>query len=95
MVTDELIEEFKEVMRITHDDRRIKGTLERAIAYVKSRCGEFDLDSPSVVSALAKDLVLNRARYDYYESTDLFEDNYLSDLVHLALLIASDDYEDT
>lgn len=94
MVTDELMEEFKEVMHITHDDNKIKGILERAIAYIQSRCGEFELNDSNVTEHLAKDLVFNRARYDYYESTDLFEDNYLSDLVHLALLLAGDDYEE-
>src|SRR5699024_1240997 len=90
-VSEELIEEFKKEMHITHDDNKIKGSLARAIAFVKSHCGDFELSDESTIGYLAKDLVFNRARYDYYESTDLFEDNYLSDITHLALLLAGEE----
>jgi len=91
LVNDELIEEFKEDMHITHDDSKIKGSLTRAVAFIRSRCGDFELNDETDVEHLAKDLVFNRARYDYYESTDLFEDNYLSDITHLALLLAGEE----
>lgn len=93
-VTDDLVKEFKVNMNITHDDKKLKGILKRSIAYIKTRCGDVELNDDSDVEVLAKDLVLNRARYDYYESTDLFEDNYLSDLIHLAMLLAGGDDND-
>ena len=93
MVTESLIKEFKDVMHITHNDKKIKGMLMRSIAYIKSRCGDFDIEEESEIGLQAKDLVFNRARYDYYESTDLFEDNYLSEITHLSLLLAGDDSE--
>jgi len=91
LVSEDLIEEFKENMKITHDDNKIKGSLVRAIAFVRSRCGDFELNDETDADILAKGLVFNHARYDYYESTDLFEDNYLSDITHLALLLAGEE----
>lgn len=93
MVTDKLVQDFKDFMVISHNDERVRDMLLRAITYIKSRTGEFKLDDSDNVSILAKDLVFNRARYDYHESTDLFEDNYLSDINHLALLLSGDSDE--
>lgn len=41
MVTDKLVQDFKDFMVISHNDERVRDMLLRAITYIKSRTGEF------------------------------------------------------
>lgn len=89
MVTDKIIEEFKERMRISHnEDDNLKRLLSSSVAYVISRCGPFDMDGEAVIDIRAKELVIERTRYSYNDAVEFFEDNFLSDITSLGIDIA-------
>lgn len=89
MITQEIIEQLKERIRITHDeDDHLKRLLSSSVAYVKSRCGEFDIDGELETDQAAKELVFERTRYLYNDSVEFFEDNFLSEITHLGLMMA-------
>lgn len=96
MVTEELLEEFKEKMVITHksQDRDLKRSLSFSIAYVEDTCGKFDINGDKNTDKRAKELVFERARYDYNEALEFFEDNFLSEITSLGIDMAGDDDEE-
>lgn len=76
-------------MRISHDeDDNLQELLSSSIAYVKSRCGEFDIDGDTENDKAAKELVFERTRYSYNDAVEFFEDNFLSEITHLGLMMA-------
>lgn len=88
MVTEDLLDEFKERMRITHssEDNNLKRLLSFSIAYVESKCGNFDITD----NLQAKELVFERTRYAYNDAVEFFEDNFLSEITSLGLELAGD-----
>lgn len=82
MVTPTLIERFKERMHITHsaEDPNLEDHLQRSISYVRSKCGEFDVDGDTDIDKNAQTLVIERARYSYNDAIEYFEDNFLSEI---------------
>lgn len=95
LVTDELLEEFKERNHISHssEDGNLKKLLAFSVAFVKSKCGEFEVNGDSDANKLAKELVLERTRYAYNEALEYFEDNFLSDIFSLGIALAGDELE--
>lgn len=90
MVTEELLKEYKERMRISHnEDDNLKRLLSFSIAYVKRKCGNFKVDGDSDIDERAIELVFERTRYLYNDAVEFFEDNFLSDITSLGLDIAS------
>lgn len=92
LVTDELLKEFKERMHIFHtgEDSNLEKLLSFSIAYVKSKCGEFDTDSNGTLDKRATELVLERTRYAYNDAVEYFEDNFLSEIFSLGIEMAGD-----
>lgn len=82
-------------MHIYHDgeDDNLKKLLSFSIAFVESRCGEFDVESDKTVDIQATELVLERARYAYNDALEYFEDNFLSEILSLIIESAGDDDE--
>lgn len=93
MVTDELLEEFKDRMHISHgaEDRSLKQLLSFSIAYVESKCGKFNIECDKNTDKRATELVLERSRYAYNDAVEYFEDNFLSEIFSLGIDMAGDD----
>ena len=89
MVTQTIVEEYKERMHISHnEDDNLKRMLSSSVAYVKSKCGDFDVLGESDIDVRANELVIERTRYLYNDAVEFFEDNFLSDITSLGLDIA-------
>lgn len=89
MITDDLLEEFKNRMHIFHDgeDDNLKQLLSFSIAFVESKIGKFDIEK----HIKAKELIFERTRYAYNDALEYFEDNFLSEIISLSLEMAGDD----
>lgn len=92
MVTDELLETFKNRMHIFHggEDDNLKELLSFSIAFVEEKCGKFEIEGTKNTDKRAKELVLERARYAYNDAVEYFEDNFLSEIISLSLDLAGD-----
>ena len=89
---DELLEQFKNRMHITHagEDGSIEKLLSFSVAYVKSKCGNYEEYSDDI-KLRARELVLERTRYSYNDAVEYFEDNFLSDIISLGVEMAGVD----
>lgn len=87
MITDDLLKQFKDRMHIFHEgeDDNLKELLSFSIAFVKSKCGEFDPGGKKEIDKLATELVFERTRYAYNDALEYFEDNFLSEIISLSL----------
>ena len=92
MVTDELLKEFKGRMNFFHKgkDDDFKKLLSFSIAYVKSKCGDFEPGGKKGTDKLATELVFERTRYAYNDALEYFEDNFLSEIISLSIEMAGD-----
>ena len=90
MVTEDLLEEFKSRMHISHnsEDSDLKKSLSFSIAYIEEKCGKFDIDGPTNLDKQATELVLERSRYVYNEALEYFENNFLSQVLSLGIEMA-------
>lgn len=98
MVTDELLQEFKGRNNFFHkgQDGDFKKLLSYSIAYVKSKCGEFDVNGEKETDKLARELVFERTRYAYNDAVEYFEDNFLSEIISLSLeMVGDEDVEES
>lgn len=85
MVTEELVQELKESLHITNarEDDYIKKILSSSIAYLRSVCGDIDIEN----NESARELVVERARYSYNDAVEYFEDNFLSQINNLGMTL--------
>ncbi|MDN6491163.1 MAG: phage head-tail connector protein [Leuconostoc sp.] len=76
-----LLEDFKLRMHIFHssEDKNLSDILDEAQSYINDKTG-LTADDPR-----AKRLILERGRYNYNDSLEFFEDNFLSELIGLSL----------
>lgn len=72
-ITQEILVDFKQRMRITHgtEDEYLKKTLSASLNDIKEKCGEFSLDN-----SRGRELVFERSRYVYNDSVEYFQDNF-------------------
>lgn len=93
MVTDELLQTFKERMHIFHngEDDNLKRLLSFSIAFVREKCGEFTVNGDSDIDKRATELAIERARYAYNDALEYFEDNFLSEIISLSLEMAKNE----
>ncbi|WP_062110431.1 hypothetical protein [Bacillus niameyensis] len=79
-------------MHISHssEDDNLKRLLSFSVAYIKEKCGNFDINE----NERAKELVFERTRYLYNDAVEFFEDNFLSDIISLGIVLAEDDTVD-
>ncbi|MCA1021798.1 phage gp6-like head-tail connector protein [Halobacillus litoralis] len=84
-------------MHISHgaEDSNLKRLLSFSVAYLKGKCGKFDIEDGSIMENVkAKELTFERARYAYNDAVEYFEDNFLHDIHSLGLDISFKDMED-
>jgi hypothetical protein len=76
VIPDEVLEEFKERMKITSnsEDKNLQRMLASSFNRITELCGEFDLERESS----GKDLVFERTRFMYNDALEYFEDSFLS-----------------
>ena len=86
-ITQELVQEFKERMHISHssEDGNLKRLLSFSISSLKSSCGEFDVYGEKDTDLRAKELVFERTRYVYNNALEYFENNFLSEITSLGI----------
>lgn len=93
MITDEILTEFKNRMHLgDFEDDNLKELLSFSVTYVKTRCGDFDLEGDKDTDKQAKELVFERTRYLYNDALEYFEDNFLSEILNLSLSLGG--YQD-
>lgn len=82
-ITDDLLVEFKQYAKISHDteDEYLKKLLKRSYSNLVSRFGEFDIYE----NLEGQDLVFARTRYAYEDLLEYFNDNYQDDLINFGL----------
>ncbi|EUJ59551.1 hypothetical protein [Listeria fleischmannii] len=83
VITNELLQEFKERNRISHtvEDEAIRKELFLSFEALKSRFGDFDL----MTFARGRELVFERTRYVRHEALEYFEANFQSLLLEVSL----------
>jgi hypothetical protein len=88
-ITPEIIEEFKERMRITHsaEDSNLERLLSFSYVRIKEMCGEFDI----AINKTGKELVFERTRYAYNDAIEFFNDNFLSEINSFAFSLLPDE----
>lgn len=76
VIPDEVLEEFKERMKITSnsEDKNLQRMLASSFNRITELCGDFDLERESS----GKDLVFERTRFMYNDALEYFEDSFLS-----------------
>lgn len=86
IISDELLQEFKERMHITHDveDENLKRLLSFSVVDLTQKCGPFDLTT----NEKAKELVFERTRYAYNDALEFFDANFLSLITSLGITLA-------
>lgn len=97
MVTETIVQEFKERMHIFHsgEDDNLKRKLSSSFAYIKSKCGKFDLSGELDSDLMGKELVFERARYAYNDALEYFDTNFLSDINSLSFELLEDEDDAT
>lgn len=81
-ITLEVLEEFKERMRLGNDeDQNLMRILSASNAALKRMCGDYDLNTDEVF----KELVFERSRYVYNDALEFFNDNFLSQINNLGI----------
>lgn len=85
-VTQELIDEFKLRMKLSDDeDGNLERILKSSIEDLLDKCGAYDVHT----SERFKELVFERSRYVYNDALEFFNDNFLSQILSLALAAAT------
>lgn len=82
MVTDELLAEFKNRMRISHsaENDNLRVILAGSLSAINDMVGSNDINDLSV-----KELVLERSRYVYNDSLEYFADNFKDEIARVSL----------
>lgn len=90
-VTEELLQEFKDRLHISHksEDSHLKRLLSYSFTDISEKCGSFTLDKDNQ----GKELVLERSRYAYNDALEFFNDNFLSQINSFALSNLPDEEE--
>lgn len=81
IITNEILIEFKERMRLEDDeDSNLTRILSASFFALKNNCGEYDMDNESF-----KELVFERSRYAYNDALEYFYTNFLTQINNLNL----------
>lgn len=82
-ITEENLKAFKAKMRIyhSHEDVALKQLLESSYLFLKNKCGDFSL----VDFNQGVELVYQRARYDYHNNLEYFDENFMSMVMNFSL----------
>ncbi len=79
-------------MHISHwgEDDNLSRLLSFSIVDLQQKCGAFDIDT----NEQAKELVFERTRYAYNDALEYFNDNFLSQITALGILLMPEDDSD-
>lgn len=81
-ITDRLVYDFKERMRIgDYEDDNLKRILEACEQDLLYKCGDYDIETEYVF----RELVFERARYVYNDSLEFFQANFQSQINALGM----------
>jgi len=81
-ITEELLAEFKERMKLSDDeDGNLTRILKASIEDLIDKCGDYDVYK----SERFKELVFERSRYVYNDAIEYFNDNFLTQITTLAI----------
>lgn len=86
----DLLDDVKHALAITwtEEDNNIVKLIDRSVYYINDLVGaELDL----MVNLVARELVINRIRYEYNNALDQFESNFFQSLSRLTLQVAIDE----
>lgn len=76
-ITPEVLNEFKERMRLGDDeDSNLQRILLASLQALKKICGDYDIQTDEAF----KELVFERSRYVYNDALEYFNSNFLSQL---------------
>lgn len=83
LITDEHVKKFKLKNKIYHsrEDEIIKDALKSSYLFITNKCGDFSIDN----NHEGAELVYNRARYEYNEALEYFDNNFMSMVTNFAL----------
>lgn len=82
MITDEILQEFKERMHLgDEEDENLKRILEASYDDLKRICGDYDINE----NKSFKELVFERSRYVYNDALEYFHENFLIQINNLSL----------
>lgn len=81
-ITIEVLNEFKERMRLGDDeDENLKRILSASNKELMRVCGAYDINTDEVF----KELVFERSRYVYNDALEYFNENFLSNINSLSI----------
>lgn len=81
MITQEIVEEFKNRMHLDdEEDGNLKRILEASYADLRRICGDYELKDNRF-----KELVYERSRYVYNDALEYFHTNFLTQINNLSL----------
>lgn len=91
MVTNEIIEDFKERMHLgDFEDDNLKNILNASYKDLRETCGDYDLSDD-----VFKELVFERSRYVYNDALEYFEENFLTRINTLSMRKVLGDQDET
>lgn len=93
-ITEELLAEFKERMKLSDDeDDNLKRILKASHDDLQRICGDYDINTHEVF----KELVFERSRYVYNDALEYFHNNFLTQInnLNIAKAIESSEVDET
>lgn len=91
MITNEVLEEFKERMHLgDFEDDNLLRILKSSCDDLREMCGEYELTNETF-----KELVFERSRYVYNDALEYFEENFLTRINTLSMRKALGESDET
>lgn len=92
LITNEILMEFKERMRLEdYEDQNLIRILSASVEALKVPCGNRDIEDDESF----KELVFERSRYAYNDALEYFDHNFLSRINTLSVLKAIEDNKES
>lgn len=91
-VSPELLEICKDEIKVTwsHQDNTIEDKIREGMAFIQGKTGPLPFDEKTIVSIKARKLLKEYVRYDWNAALASFEEDYLSDILELQILVAAE-----
>lgn len=82
-ISQDHVDEVKKQLKIyhSHSDDRLKSFLESSYLFIKSKCGDFNIEENN----MGTELMYSRVRYMNDDALEYFDDNFKSMMIHFAL----------
>lgn len=90
MITEEILNEFKERMHLEGDeDANLTRILTASTKELTRICGDYDINEDEVF----KELVFERSRYAYNDALEYFNKNFLTEINNLGMTKALEEIQ--